>query len=87
MAHDYIKALLWFGFGVLTFFVVIMAIVNYPGSPAAIIEDISSSNNITNKEQALYQYCLLETGLKYPIATSTVIERLCELEQIGRLSS
>lgn len=36
------------------------------------------------QDEALYQYCLIETELKYPLSAPEVIERLCELEQIGR---
>lgn len=40
--------------------------------------------NVTIKDKALYEHCLVETELKYPIAAPDIIERLCELEQIGR---
>lgn len=36
------------------------------------------------QDEALYEHCLIENQLKYPLSSTATIERLCELEQIGR---
>ena len=43
-----------------------------------------NEQQILTQQEAQYQHCLITKPPQFPNASSTVIDRICELEKIGR---
>lgn len=46
--------------------------------------EIKSEQAFIEREKALWEKCILETELKFPDSPNSTINRLCELEKMGR---
>lgn len=73
------------GWGILVMIVGSIIVLTVFTAFVSMDQQSSYSNTTMTSEQAKYEYCLLVTQLKYPTSSTEIVERLCELEQIGRL--